>query len=108
MALETGVVPASLLSRPALQTFDAEVWNAFNRLASRRGVSGFGAVSAIPYVEIAAYLDRIARIHDEEERAVFIEIIEFLDDQFLKDYAERQKQEQQKSKGKGGSSSKSR
>lgn len=96
MAVETGVIPPSLKERPILQGFDTEVWNAFTRLSARRNVSGFGAVGAIPYIEIAAYIDLIAKIENDEDKSVFIELVEYLDSLFLKEYAEKQRQESAK------------
>jgi hypothetical protein len=83
-----------------------EIWNAFNRLSARRSMSGFGAVGAIPYTEILTYLDHVLKIEEPDEQAVFIELIEHLDEEFLKDFAEKQKKEQAKSKSKSSSRSK--
>lgn len=91
--MDTGIIPPSLKERPTLQGFDTEVWNAFTRLSARRNVSGFGAVGAIPYVEISAYIDLIAKIDSDDDRHVFIELIEHLDSLFLKEYADKQRQE---------------
>jgi hypothetical protein len=74
------------------------VWNAFARLSSRRSLSGFGAVGAIPYVEIGAYLDLVLKVDDEEDRQLFIVLLEHLDNHFLRDYAEKQRKESAKSK----------
>lgn len=98
MAVETGVVPPSLKNKPVLQGFDIEIWNAFTRLSARRHVNGFGAVSAIPYVEIAAYMELVAKIDSREDQLIFIELVEYLDSLFLKDYAEKQRQEAAKTK----------
>lgn len=98
--METGETPPALSERPSLQNFDLEIWNAFGRLSSRRPVSGFGAVGAIPYVELCTYIDQIANIDDPDDRVVFIELIEYLDQEFLKQYFEKQKKEQQKSASK--------
>lgn len=83
-----------LASKPTLHTFEIDVWNAFARLSARRNVSGFGAVGAIPYIEIASYLDVVLRLNEDDDRSVFIELIEYLDNQFLKDYTEKQQKEQ--------------
>lgn len=107
MALTTGEIPPALADRPTLQTFDLEVWRAFDRLSSRRPVSGFGSVGAIPYVELVAYLDLIAKIEDEDDRQTFIELIESLDQEFLREYADKQRKEQQKSASKTSSKRKS-
>lgn len=88
----------ALASKPTLHTFEFEVFNAFCRLSARRSVSGFGAVGAIPYVEISSYLDIVLKLDDEEDRSLFIELIETLDNLFLKEYADKQKQSQQASK----------
>lgn len=98
LAIQNGIIPASLRDRPILQTFDADVWNAFSRLSARRNVSGFGAIGAIPYVEIASYLDIVLNLDDEEDRSLFIELVEYLDNLFLKDYAEKQRKEQDSKK----------
>lgn len=90
-------MPPALTSRPSLRAFEIEVWNAFARLTARRSVSGFGAVGAIPYVEIGAYLDLVLGITDDEDRLLFIELIEYLDNQFLRDYTEKQRKENAKS-----------
>jgi len=66
-------------------------------------VSGFGAVGAIPYIEIITYLDLIAKIDDEDDRTAFLEIIETLDQEFLRDYAEKQKKESKKNSSKKSS-----
>lgn len=65
---ESGELHTVLQSRPALQAFDTEVWNAFSRLSSRRPVSGMGSVGAIPIVEIVTYVDEVLRIQDLEDR----------------------------------------
>jgi hypothetical protein len=100
VAVDTGVIPPSLLNRPILQSFDVEVLNAFTRLSARRSVNGFGAVGAIPYVEISAYLDLVVTIEDPEDRALFIDLVEFLDSHFLKDYGEKRRAEEAKTKSK--------
>lgn len=97
------MIPPALRDKPSLQGFDVEVWNAFARLSARRHVNGFGAVSAIPYVEIAAYLETVARIDDQEDQSVFIELIEHLDSAFLQEYAEKQRKEAEKTPKKGRS-----
>jgi hypothetical protein len=103
LALDTGVIPPALKDKPNLQGFDIEVWNAFARLSARRHVNGFGAISAIPYVEISAYMEIVARIDDIEDQSVFIELIEHLDSAFLQEYAERQRKEAEKNPKKGRS-----
>jgi hypothetical protein len=98
LAAESGGtdIPPALREKPTLHSFETEVWNAFCRLSLRRPVSGFGAVGAIPYVEITAYLDHFCEFEDPEDHQLFIQLLEQLDASFLKDVSERQQAERKK------------
>lgn len=97
MAEDTGTIPKAIQDRPKLNGIETEAWNAFARLSSRRPVSGFGSVGGIPYTEMLSYLDGILCIDDPEDRGYIIELIEFLDSEFLKQVAEKQKADKAKS-----------
>ena len=98
MAAESGGtdIPPALHEKPTLHSFEIEVWNAFCRLSLRRPVSGFGAVGAIPYVEITAYLDHFCEFSDDEDHHLFIQLLESLDSSFLKDVSDKQQAERKK------------
>jgi len=54
-----------------------------------------GAVSGIPYSEMLVFVDEVIQIDDPEDREFVLELIDFLDNEFLSEVAEKHKKDQQ-------------
>lgn len=79
---DTGETPPALLARPILSQFEQPYMDAFNILSGSRQWT-MGGPAAIPFSEIAAYLE-FNHIDDPDEREEYITMIRSLDAEYLK------------------------
>ena len=89
MAEDTGVVPQALKDKPDVGEYVGGVLHEFGFLSQARQAYE-GGPQAIQIAEVLAYLE-IAKIHDVEDRLLFLNNVKTLDVMYLNHYAEQQK-----------------
>jgi len=83
----TGRTPPALARRPALEAGSVAVLQAYDMLDQSRQYSELGP-QALQMSEILAYME-IARIHDADERLLFLKTMKTLDVIHLNHYAKK-------------------
>jgi hypothetical protein len=91
---KTGIKPAALKSRPALEQADLPYYQAFSTLDDSR-LPGFHSVSPILVSEVWAYC-QLMGIVNQRLRSKYLSLVKAMDKVCLNHWAEYQKQQKSK------------